>query len=73
MQRKNIYDILKEAKIDLKKEYARIYHMFYRNEIFIGEEYGSPHQIINDNFSYLLYPKYNYLLYLTIFKDNPYV
>lgn len=53
MQRKNIYDILKEAKIDLEKEYARIYHMFYRNEIFIGRKYGSPHKIINDNFNYL--------------------
>ena len=29
MKRKNLEQILKEEKVDLKREYERLYHLFY--------------------------------------------
>lgn len=33
MKRKNLEQILKEEKVDLKREYERLYHLFYTENI----------------------------------------
>lgn len=39
MKRKNLEQILKEEKVDLKREYERLYHLFYTEKFYRFSDY----------------------------------
>lgn len=53
--RKNIYDVLKNGKVDIRAEYSRIYSLFYKSETVYGM-YLSLEEIIKREFCEL--PRY---------------
>lgn len=51
--RRNIYDVLKSGSIDLKKEYSRLYEMFYCTTINVGFSNDTVEGIIDASFDQL--------------------